>query len=70
VAVLRYYSLMEIQHAMQKPQDSTIDILDVVAAVDALNCTPYYPDEIQELTLMDDRYISKLVFDVQDFTNF
>jgi hypothetical protein len=55
---------------MQKPQDSTIDILDVVAAVDALNCTPYYPDEIQELTLMDDRYISKLVFDVQDFTNF
>jgi hypothetical protein len=61
---------MEIQHAMQEPQDSTVDILAVVAAIDASDRTPYYPDEIRELALMDDRYVSKLVFDVHDFANF
>jgi hypothetical protein len=41
-----------------------------VAIVDALNHTLYYPIEIRELTLMDDRYVSKLVFDGDDFANF
>jgi hypothetical protein len=70
MVVLRYCSPMEIQHAMQEPQDSTIDILALVVAVDASDHTPYYPDEIRELALMDDRYVSKLVFDIHDFANF
>jgi hypothetical protein len=70
MVVLRYCSPMEIQHAMQEPQDSTIDILALVVAVDASDRTPYYPDEIRELALMDDRYVSKLVFDIHDFANF
>jgi hypothetical protein len=37
---------MEIKRAMHEPQDSTIDILAVVAAVDASDRTPYFPDEI------------------------
>jgi hypothetical protein len=41
-----------------------------VAVVDALNHTPCYPTEIRELTLMDDRYVLKLVFDRHDFANF
>jgi hypothetical protein len=53
---------MEIQRALQEPQNTTIDILAIVASVDASNRTPYYRDEIQEVTLMDDRYVSKLVF--------
>jgi hypothetical protein len=44
--VLRYCTPIEIQCAMQEPQNSTIDILDVMAAVDASDRTPYYPDEI------------------------
>jgi hypothetical protein len=46
MVVLRYYSPMEIQRAMQELQDSTVDILAVVAAIDASNHTPYFPDEI------------------------
>jgi hypothetical protein len=61
---LRYCSLMEIHRALQEPQDTTVDILDVVAAVDVSDRTPYYPYEIREVALMDDRYASKLVFDV------
>jgi hypothetical protein len=61
---------MEIQRAMQEPQNSTIDILAIVATVDASDHTPYYPDEIQELTLIDDRYVSKLVFVGHDFAIF
>jgi hypothetical protein len=61
---------MEIQCAMQEPKNSTVDILAVVAVVDASDRTPYYPDEILELTLMDDRYVLKLVFDGHDFANF
>jgi hypothetical protein len=61
---------MEIQRAMQEPQDATIDILVVVAPVDVSDRTPYFPDEIQELALMDDRYVSMLVFDVHNFANF
>jgi hypothetical protein len=70
MVVLRYYSPMEIQRAMQEPQDSPVDILVVEAAIDASDRTPYFPDEIQELTLIDDTYVLKLVFDVHDFTNF
>jgi hypothetical protein len=33
--------------------------------VDASNHTPYCPYEIWEVALMDDRYVSKFVFDVQ-----
>jgi hypothetical protein len=29
--------------------------------------SPYYPDKIREVTLMDDRYVSKMVFDGHDF---
>jgi hypothetical protein len=41
-----------------------------VAAVDVSDHTPYFPDEIRDLALIDDRYVSKLVFDVHNFTNF
>jgi hypothetical protein len=49
---------MEIQRALQQPHNDIVDILAVVAAMDASNRTPYYPDEIREVTLMDDRYVS------------
>jgi hypothetical protein len=61
---------MEIQRPLQEPQNTTIDILVVVDAIDASDCTPYYPIEIRELALMDDRYVSKLVFDGHNFANF
>jgi hypothetical protein len=61
---------MEIQRALQEPQNTTIDILVVVAVVDASDHTPYYPAHIQELALMDDRYVSRLVFNGHDFANF
>jgi hypothetical protein len=67
--VLRYCTPIEIQRAMQEPQNS-IDILAVMAAVDASDRTPYYPDEIRELALIDDRYVLKLVFDGHNFANF
>jgi hypothetical protein len=41
-----------------------------VAAVDASDRTPYYPDEIQEAALMDDKYVSKMVFDGHAFSYF
>jgi hypothetical protein len=37
---------MEIQYALQQPHNATINILAVVATVDASDHTPYYPDEI------------------------
>jgi hypothetical protein len=46
MVLLRYCSPMEIQHALQEPQNATIDILVVVAAVDASDRTLYYPDDI------------------------
>jgi hypothetical protein len=61
---------MEIQCALQEPQNTTVDILTIVAVVDASDRTPYYPAEIWELALMDDRYVLKLVFDGHDFPNF
>jgi hypothetical protein len=67
MVVLSYCSPTEIQRALQQPHNATIDILAVVAVVDALNHTPYYPDEIREVALMDDRYISNTVFDGHEF---
>jgi hypothetical protein len=61
---------MEIHRALQEPENASIDILAVVAAVDASDHTPYYPDEIRDVTLMDDRYVSKLVFHVHHFSYF
>jgi hypothetical protein len=58
---------MKIHRALQEHQNTTIDILAIVAAVDASDHTPYYPDEIWEVTLMDDRYVLKFVFDVHYF---
>jgi hypothetical protein len=37
---------MEIQYALQQPHNATVDILAIVAAVDASDHTPYYPAEI------------------------
>jgi hypothetical protein len=62
MVVLRYCSPMEIHRALQEPQDTIVDILDVVAFVDAPDHTPYYPDESQEDALMDGRNALKLVF--------
>jgi hypothetical protein len=67
MVVLIYYSPMEIQHALQQTHKATVDILAVVAAMDASDHTPYHPDEIQEVTLMDDRYVSNMVFDGHEF---
>jgi hypothetical protein len=69
MVVLRYCSPMEIQRALQEHQHSTINILVVVAVVDASDHTPYYVDEIREVALMDDRYVLKLVFVGYDFAN-
>jgi hypothetical protein len=46
MVVLRYCSPMEIQRALQEPQSTTVDILAVVAVVDASDHTPYYHVEI------------------------
>jgi hypothetical protein len=63
MVVLSYCSPMEIQRALQQPYNATVDILAVVAAVAVSNHTPYYPDEIREVALMNDRYVSNTVFD-------
>jgi hypothetical protein len=70
MVVLMYCSPMEIQRALQEPHNSTIDILAVVVAVDALDHIPYYLDDIREVALMDERYVLKLVLDGHDFANF
>jgi hypothetical protein len=54
---------MDIQRALQQPHNTTIDILAIVATVDASDRTPYSPDEIREVALMDGRYVSNAVFD-------
>jgi hypothetical protein len=46
MVVLSYYSPMEIHRTLQEPHDTTVDILAIVAIVDASDHTPYYPDEI------------------------
>jgi hypothetical protein len=53
-----------------EPHNATVDILVVVAAVDVSDHTLYYPDEIREITLMDDRYVSNMVFDGHEFAYF
>jgi hypothetical protein len=65
--VLSLCSPMEIQLALQEPHNVTIDIL---AIVDASYRTSYYPDEIREVALMDDRYVSNMVFDGHEFAYF
>jgi hypothetical protein len=45
MVVLSFCSPMEIQHALQQPHNATVDILDVVAAVDASGRTLYFPKE-------------------------
>jgi hypothetical protein len=67
MVVLSYCSPKDIQRALQQPHNTTIDILAVVAAVDASDHTPYYLDEIREVALMDDRYVSNTVFDRHGF---
>jgi hypothetical protein len=54
IIVLRYCSPMEIQHAIQEPQNAIADILAVVVVVDASDHRPYYPDEIRKVALIDD----------------
>jgi hypothetical protein len=70
MVLLSYCSPMDIQCAMQEPHNACIDILTVVAVVNALDRTSYYPDKIREVALMDDRYVSKMVFDSHDFAYF
>jgi hypothetical protein len=70
MVVLRYCSPMEIQRALHEPQNTIVDILAIEVVVDAMDHTPYYPVEIRELALMDDRYVSMFVFDGHDFANF
>jgi hypothetical protein len=67
MVVLSYCSPMEIQRALQQPHNTTVDILAIVAAVDAFDRTLYYSDEIREFALMDDRYILNTVFDGHEF---
>jgi hypothetical protein len=67
MVVLSYCSPMEIQRALQQPHNATIDILAIVATVDALDRTPYYLDEIRDVALMDDRYVLNTVLDGDGF---
>jgi hypothetical protein len=67
MVVLSYCSPKEIQRTLQQPHNTTIDILAIVAAMDASDRTPYYPDEIREVALMDDRYVLNTVFDRHEF---
>jgi hypothetical protein len=41
-----------------------------VASVDASDRTLYYPDEIREVSLMDDMYVLNMVFDGHKFAYF
>jgi hypothetical protein len=46
MVVLSYCSPMEIQRALQQPHNATVDILAIVATVNASARTLYFPDEI------------------------
>jgi hypothetical protein len=70
MVVLNYCSPMEIQRALSEPHNTTADILAVVAIVDASDHTSYYPDEIREVALVDDRYVSNIVFGGHEFAYF
>jgi hypothetical protein len=67
MVVLSYCSPMEIQCGLQQPNNGIVDILAVVAIMDASNCTLYFSDEIREVALMDDRYVLPTVFDRHEF---
>jgi hypothetical protein len=70
MVIWRYCSHIEIQRALQEPHNATVDILAIVAVMDASDRTPCYPDEIWEVALMDDMYVSKMVFDEHDCAYF
>jgi hypothetical protein len=67
MVVLSYCSPMEIQRALRQPHNATVDILAVVATMDASDRTPYYLNEIREVALMDDRYVLNTVLDGHKF---
>jgi hypothetical protein len=67
MVVLSYCSPMEIQRALRQPHNATVDILAVVATMDASDRTPYYLNEIREVALMDDRYVLNTVLDGHEF---
>jgi hypothetical protein len=67
MVVLSYCSPMEIQHALQQPHNATVNFLVVMAVVDALDHTPYFPDKIQEVALMDDMYVLPTMFHRHEF---
>jgi hypothetical protein len=52
---------------LQQLHNATIDALAVVAVVDASDRTPHFPGEIQEVALMDDRYVLPTVFNRHEF---
>jgi hypothetical protein len=58
---------MEIHRALQQPHNTTIDILAIMAIVDASDRTLYYLDKIREVALLDDRLVSNTVFDGHEF---
>jgi hypothetical protein len=70
MVVLSYCSPMKIQRALQEPHNATVDILAIVVVVDASDHTLYYPDEIREVALKDDRYVLNMVFDGHKFSYF
>jgi hypothetical protein len=67
MVVLSYCSPMEIQHALRQPHNTTVDILVVVATMDASDRTPNNLNEIREVALMDDRYVLNTVLDGHEF---
>jgi hypothetical protein len=67
MVVLSFCSPMKIQRALQQPHNATVDILVVVATVDASDRTPYFPNEIRQVALMDDRYVLNKVFSGHKF---
>jgi hypothetical protein len=67
MVVLSYCSPMEIQHGLHQPNNGIVDILAVVAIMDASNRTMYFSDEIREVALMDDRYVLPTVFNRHKF---
>jgi hypothetical protein len=67
MVVLSYCSPMEIQRALRQPHNATVDILAVVATMDASDRTPYYLNEIREVALMDDRYVLNTMLDGHKF---
>ena len=57
MVVLSYCAPLELRRAMIEPQGASVDVLAVVAAVADSDRTPWYPHEVREIALMDDRYV-------------